>query len=289
PRGRVREGWFWGVHAVAFIVVAIVVVPLFVPYLDVRRAGFHRTLDEAASFSADWRAYLASGVPAHRWILNHLSGWAEVLFPGVIPTTATVAAVMRILWFRRGHSREDRHIVALYWIVCIAALWLSFGPQAGLYGWVYAAFPVMQWLRAPARFGVLVALCFAILTAFAVRDLRRSVRYARAIGLLVIAATGLELATPLRFPTVLPTSRIYRMLAQLPPGPVVEFPYFSRREDVFGHSSYMLRSTAHWHRLINGYSDFLPAGFLDEARTIAEFPRAEAIHLLQARGARYVV
>src|SRR5262249_19707788 len=93
----------------------------------------------------------------------------------------------------------------------------------------------------------------------------------------------------LRFPTVPPTSRIYRMLAQLPPGPVVEFPYFSRREDVFGHSSYMLRSTAHWHRLINGYSDFLPAGFLDEARTIAEFPRAEAIHLLQARGARYVV
>jgi hypothetical protein len=51
----------------------------------------------------------------------------------------------------------------------------------------------------------------------------------------------------------------------------------------------MLRSTAHWHPLINVYSDFLPAGFLDEARTIAEFPRAEAVHLLQARGVRYAV
>jgi hypothetical protein len=288
-RGRVREGWFWAVHAVAFIVVAIALTPLFISYLDVRHAGFHRTLEEAASFSADWRAYLASGVPAHRWILNHLSGWAEVLFPGVIPTTAAVAAVMRMLWFRQGHSRGDQHIAALYGIVCIAAVWLSFGPKAGLYSCVYAAFPVMQWLRAPARFGVWVALCFAMLTAFAVRDLRRSVRYPRAIGLLIIAATGCELATPLRLPGVPPTSRIYRMLAQLPPGPVVEFPYFFRREDVFGHSSYMLRSTAHWKPLINGYSDFLPPGFLDEARTIADFPGTAAVRLLQARGARYVV
>jgi hypothetical protein len=288
-RGRVREGWFWAMHALAFFVAAIALMPLFIPYLEVRHAGFRRTLEEAAIFSADWRAYLASGVPAHRWILKHLSGWAEVLFPGIIPTSATVAVVMRTLWFRNGHSREDQQIVALYGIVCIAAVWLSFGPRAMLYAWVYAVFPVMQWLRAPARFGALVALCFAILTAFAVRDLRRSVRSPRAIGLVVIVATGFELATPLWFPTVRPTSRIYRMLAQLPPGAVVEFPYFFRREDVFGHSSYMLGSTAHWHPLINGYSDFLPPGFLEEARTIAEFPGAEAVHLLQARGARYVV
>jgi hypothetical protein len=285
----VREGRFWAVHAAAFTVVAIALMPLFIPYLEVRHAGFRRALEEAAIFSADWRAYLASGVPAHRWILNHLSGWAEVLFPGIIPTVATLAAMMRILWFGKSFSREDQQIVVLYGIVCVAAVWLSFGPKAGLYGWVYAAFPVMQWLRAPARFGVWVALCFAILTAFAVRDLRRPARYPRAIGLLAIAATGFELATPLRFPAVAPTSPIYRMLARLPPGPVVEFPYFFRREDVFGHSSYMLRSTAHWKPLINGYSDFLPAGFLDEARTIAEFPGAEAVQLLQTRGARYVV
>ncbi|HJZ74940.1 MAG TPA: hypothetical protein VKE51_24565 [Vicinamibacterales bacterium] len=288
-RGRAGEGWFWAVHAVAFIVAAIALLPLFIPYFQVGRAGFRRTLEEAAIFSADWRAYLASGVPAHRWILTHLSGWAEVLFPGIIPTVATVAAAIRIVWFRNSHSPEDRQGAALYGILCVAAVWLSFGPKAGLYGWVYTAFPVMQWLRAPARFGVTVALCFAILTAFAVRDLRRSVRSPRVIGLLVIAATGVEHAAPLRFPTVPATSGIYRILAKLPPGPVVEFPYFFRRDDVFGHSSYMLRSTAHWHPLINGYSDVLPAGFLDEARTIAGFPGADAVRLLQARGARYVV
>lgn len=288
-REKLRDGWFWAMHAVACIVVAIALLPLFIPYLDVRHAGFRRTLEEAARLSADWRAYLASGVPAHRWILDLLSGWTEVLFPGVITTTATVAAVMRILWFPTGHSREDQHIVTLYGLLAVTAVWMSFGPRAGLYGWVYAVFPVMQWLRAPARFGVCVALCFAILTAFAVRDLRRSVRYGGALGLLLLVGLGVELATPLRFTTVSPPSRIYRMLAQLPPGAVVEFPYFFRREDVFGHSSYMLRSTAHWKPLINGFSDFLPAGFLDEARTIADFPGTAAVRLLQVRGARYVV
>jgi hypothetical protein len=287
--GRVRDGRFWVMHGVAFVVVGIVLMPLFMRYLEVRHAGFRRTLEDAAIFSADWRAYFASGVPAHVWILSHLSGWAEVLFPGVISTTATVATMMGTLCFRKRRSREDQHIIALYGIVSVAAVWLSFGPRAGLYGWVYAVFPAMQWLRAPSRFGVVVALGFAILTAFAVQDLRRSVRYGGVLGLLVIAVTAYELATPLRFLTVPPTAGVYRLLARLPPGPVVEFPYFSRREDVFKHSSYMLRSTAHWKPLINGYSDFLPAGFLDEARTIVEFPRAEAVHVLQARGARYAV
>ena len=81
----------------------------------------------------------------------------------------------------------------------------------------------------------------------------------------------------------------YRMLANLPPGGVVSLPFFFRPIDFHRHSIYMLYSTAHWHPIVNGYSDRIPDDFKAMVIPVSSFPAWEAFGILRQRGARYVV
>ena len=69
-------------------------------------------------------------------------------------------------------------------------------------------------------------------------------------------------------------SPVYRQLASLPHGAVVEFPYWYERSDFPRHAYYMLNSTAHWQPLVNGYSDHIPADFRRTVMPMSSFPRA---------------
>ena len=79
------------------------------------------------------------------------------------------------------------------------------------------------------------------------------------------------------------------MLRRLPPGPVIEMPYFAGDGQLHGHAQYMLNSTSHWFPLINGYSDYLPPDFLDTRSILERFPSAEAFKVLKGRQPRYAV
>ena len=66
--------------------------PFFLPYIRVQKElGFTRLLEDAAMFSADWQAWLASSAWAHRWMLPWLEHWNEVLFPGFLLTLLGLA------------------------------------------------------------------------------------------------------------------------------------------------------------------------------------------------------
>jgi hypothetical protein len=80
----------------------------------------------------------------------------------------------------------------------------------------------------------------------------------------------------------------YRALAQLPRGPLVEFPFYDRRIDFHIHTRYMLNSTMHWHPLVNGYSDHIPAEFRAVATTLSSFPSRESFQAMRERRVRYV-
>ena len=80
----------------------------------------------------------------------------------------------------------------------------------------------------------------------------------------------------------------YRVLAQLPRGPVVEFPFFDRRTDFHVHTRYMLNSTVHWQPLVNGYSDHIPGDFRAVAPTLASFPSRESFEAMRERRVRYI-
>ena len=91
-----------------------------------------------------------------------------------------------------------------------------------------------------------------------------------------------ELLAPLRFPTVRPPDDGYRLLATLPPGPLLELPVYSRQFG-FVRESYMLNSTVHWMPLVDAYSDYIPEDFTAHMDALGGFPSLDAFRVLVSR------
>jgi hypothetical protein len=284
-RGTWRHGRYWLAVSVAAAVAVGLTLPFLLPTLRVDDAGtFRRTLEESARYSADWRSWLTSSAWAHRWMLPLLKTWTDVLFPGFLTVGLAAAAVWLV--------RPRRDTLAFYVVLALLGIWVSLGPSAGLYAWLFQTVPMFSLLRAPARLGILVTLALAVLAAFLVARLAADERrFRRALAAVLPLAAAFELATmPLKQPdNSAPPNGVYRLLASQPRGAVVELPFFWRSIDFHRHAYYMLNSTYHWQPLVNGYSDFLPQDFRDEVLTIASFPTRDSFPLLQKRGTRYAV
>lgn len=299
------RGWasprYWSAIAVAVVTGGIVTGAGFLPYLEVSETHGEmvRTLDDARMYSADWRAYLASPARSHRWLLTRIEVWNEVLFPGFLMlglAALGVATGLRPPSSPGGHAAgttrtpaHQKRVIALYGTIALLAGWASLGPAGGLYTVLFETVPGFGMLRAPARLGIVAALSLAVLAGVGVTRLARG-RWTAAItaGLLVVAVAELA-AIPYphyeapRFPAA------YRMLAQLPAGPVAEFPYFNRRMEYPRHAYYMVGSTTHWRTLVNGYSDVIPQDFRAEVNDLAEFPSQLAFDILARHDTRYVL
>jgi hypothetical protein len=312
-RGRWAAWRYWALCLLAAAVAVGGTLPFLWPTLQVQETGtLARTLEESTRYSADWRAWLASSAWAHRWMLPRLGTWKEVLFPGFLTTTLAGAGLW-LTWRRsaspEAQARNDQATPApatpdatardvrlrrdtawFYALVAGLGFWITFGPGAGLYGWLYRTVPMFSLLRAPARFGILVTLALAVLAAFALAHLARR-SSTRRLPVVLAVALVLELATiPLRFPdNSAPINAAYKALAVQPRGAVVELPFFWRPLDFHRHAHYMLFSTYHWQPLVNGYSDYYPPDFRADLLAIASFPTRESFPLLQRRGVTYAV
>ena len=286
-RRRWRDREYWVAIALAAFVSVALTVPFFLPYLELQReTGFARTLDDARMYSADLGAWLASAAWAHRWWLPWIEPFNEVLFPGVLTLALGLAGV----WIAR-RDRAARELLIFYGLTAVIAVWLSFGPNAGLYTAFFHTIPVFSFLRAPARIGIVVVLCLAVFAALAVRrllaDRPRPALWTAALTLLAAAELMEAPLTALR--PVQPFPAAYQTLAIQPAGAVAEFPYFYERSDFPRHAYYMLNSTTHWMPLINGYSDHIPQEFRKTVRALSSFPTRESFRILANAGARYVV
>ena len=93
--GHWRSARYWVLSATAAVVAVAIVAPFFLPYLGVREDGFARTLEDTRLHSVRWRAYLASPILVHRWMLPLIGSWREVLFPGFLPIIFTIVAISR--------------------------------------------------------------------------------------------------------------------------------------------------------------------------------------------------
>lgn len=300
-RGLWRSPRYWLTVAVAATVSIALMSPLLSMYLSLQaEGGVQRSLADARTYASTWRDYVTSAAWAHRWMLPEVKTWVEVLFPGFLPVVLAGAGVW--LGLRRVTASEPegrdrawparREHTIFYTLVAGLAFWASFGPRAGLYAALYHTLPIFSFLRAPARFGVLVALAVAVLAALAVgRWLGRLPRTRAAIAgvtLPILVAAELT-AIPLGTFPARPVPEPYRVLARLPRGPLAEFPFYFQSVDLHHHTLYMLYSTAHWQPLINGYSDHIPSEYRRTAWDMHTFPSDEAFALLEARGARYVM
>ncbi|HEX3644603.1 MAG TPA: hypothetical protein VHT95_03300 [Vicinamibacterales bacterium] len=275
---------YWMAILIAAATAVLLVIPAFLPYLTLQRVdGFRRELKDSVQYSANWSDYLASSSYAHAWMLGHLPAWSEVSFPGFVTLIFGV-------WGAWVAARERRReLLLLYGGLTLLAFWASFGPRAILYSALYRMVPMFAWLRAPARFGLVVAFGLSVLAGIAISAwLRRSRRPALVTAALVIVAAG-ELAVPIYMPEAPPVEPVYRTLATLPRGPVIEMPFFYPEVGLFQHTKYMLASTAHWMPMVNGYSDYIPPDFYDHVMLLAPFPSRDAFKILEPNRVRYAV
>jgi hypothetical protein len=291
-----RAPRFWTSVAVAVIVASIIVLPFFLPYLELRRSGeFGRVLDEARRYSATWPSYLVSSAHAHRPLLTFARGlgWraGEVLLPGVLAILLGAAGAA-LSTRRRAEDRQhgDRETVLLYGSIGVLAFWASFGPAAGLYSLLYRAVPLFAFLRAPSRFGLLVPFVLAVFSALALSRLpvfagRKAMFAAAAVAALAVAELNI---CPFPWERALPVSPGYEVLARMPRGVVAEFPFYGERVAYPLHAQYMVLSTTHWMPMLNGYSDYIPPDFRDNALVLDSFPSTDTFAILQKYRVRYI-
>jgi hypothetical protein len=294
---------YWIAIAAGALVSIAVVTPFFLPYLTIQQeTGFARTLDDARMYAANWRSYLASSAFVHRWMLPRLQamgGWGgEVLFPGFASLMLAAVGTLSIAKRPGGGGQSsarlsrDWETAILYASIGLMAVWTSLGPDAGLYTLLYDTIPVFTFLRAPGRIGMVVMLSIAVVAGFGVRALteRRTGSAAMLLTTGIFAAALIDLAqVPFDWRPSAPFPAAYRVLAGMPRGPVVEFPFYERRIDFHLHTRYMLSSTVHWQPLVNGYSDHTPANFRTIAPRLASFPSRDAWDALRERRVRYIV
>jgi hypothetical protein len=303
---------YWLGLGTAVVVAALTVVPIAIPYASLQAEGVRSRLDieEAQSLSADHRAYMRghSGpftrlLPAawqtsiDTYVGRVGAGSAEVLFPGLVIFALAALGIVHRARAARGtehhaHSTQHRAPSTMLWFyvaLMFVAAWASLGPRGGLYVWLADVIPFMSFLRAPARFGVLVLMALAVFAGWGTAALTRNGRRAVAIAVFLLALVAVELRVywPLR--PVPPVAEAYTMLASLPRAGtiVLQFPY--RRGEWFPHVEQMFWSMWHWQPLVNGYSDYIPQDVIDLAIPVNSFPSEEAFAILKARDVKYVV
>jgi hypothetical protein len=296
PEWRSRARPVAAALALAALIAALAIGPLWLPYhRAATEQGMVRSLAAVAEFSATPKGYLAAAGTVHisTWSGRFFRDPVDSFFPGVVLIVAAVAGLA--LSFR--DAREPTHTLARRRIVMLAAIGLtgfvlSLGTQTPVYGWVYRVFPPMQGLRAAARFGMLFLLAMSALAGLGLALFRRRYAGSRFVAGLAVAAVILAnveaLRAPLEYRAFTGIPRLYTLLADEPRVVLAEVPFYPRQA-VFENAEYVLNSTAHWRPLMNGYSGYTPASYVDYASVFWYFPRDYAIEAMKRAGVTHVM
>jgi MYXO-CTERM domain-containing protein len=310
--GRWQGALFARRLLLAVLVGAVLVAPFAWPYwLVQQREGFGRNLYEASHHSASPVSYLRAP-PGN--LLYGRSGLLRAsptapppagqgpereLFPGF----ALLALAGFGFW--RARRRDSWPLALSMTSVMAAGFVLSLGPDGlrPLYATLHRFVFGFQAIRAPARFGVLVAFGLACLAALGMREIagtdaprgrptwRRGAvmltGQARAVALLCLM--GLEfLNVPL--PSVPAPPRqtpAGQWLATAPErGAVLYLPF---DDSGTGNTPAMVQSLEHGMPIVNGSSGQRPAFFVALVEVLNQFPSAESLWTLHDLDVRYVV
>ena len=188
-------------------------------------------------------------------------------------------------------------MLAFFVALGITAVLVSLGPGvagSAVEGWspfdLLQQLPGMATFRAPARFALLVSLAMAMVGACGAEVVQRrlgtvAVWLLTGILLLEVAPIWYELGRPR--PVQRP--RIYAMLLQYPPAPVVSLPAFTSPPVDWFEAEYLLLATEHWFPMVNGYSRFVPDGHRERMQRISAFPGRASVDELRRLGVPYVI
>ena len=281
--------------AFAFLMAVVAIAPLSLPYQRAaNEQGMVRSLAAVTEYSATPAGYLAASSRVHlaTWSRSFFKDPVNSFFPGFVAITLALTALLSI---RRLDAASRRRVMMLLAIVVVGFV-LSLGTHTPVYGWLYRVFPPMHGLRVAARFGNLFLLGVAGLAGFglacihrALHSRRRAASYATATAAaLVIAANVESLRAPIEYQRFTGIPPLYSLLATEPRVVLAEVPFYPRQA-TFENAEYVLNSTAHWHPLMNGYSGYTPASYVNFADAFWYFPRDYAIDAMRRAGVTHVM
>jgi hypothetical protein len=182
---------------------------------------------------------------------------------------------------------------------------VALGPEVRLFGaplfagpfaWL-REFEVFRMIRVPARASVFLTLALSILAAFGLDRVQRPAFRGLLLGLALLEAAVAPLsvvAADRCIDSKDPTPAIYAWLqAQVADEPVIELPILPNdglfQRPRFDDSVYLLRSTSHWKRLVNGYAGTEPPSYRTIRDVMKDFPSDESMAALRSLSVRYVV
>ncbi len=207
------------------------------------------------------------------------------LMPGALAAALALAAI----WLAR-RRRESWMYVAMLVVSGLLAL----GTHTIVYRVVLAVVPPLQGLRAPARFGMVMALAIAVLAAFGAAWLLDWVprrRWQHACGAACVAVLLVEYASDVRplHAWVQRPPMYARYLRAQPEGVVLDLPVPRTWALPLYDAEWSYLARFHGRALVNGYSGYYPKPYLDLLNTLVRFPNDESLDALRARDVRYVV
>ena len=270
----------------AAIVTAALCGAYAVPYLETKKDVGGRGEREIMLYSARpsnylvatpdnvvyGRAFASRGRPERR------------LFPGALVVLLAIVGL-----FTRSPSRAPTTIG--YLLAMVLAYEMSLGLSGYSYRFLFDHVPLFQGFRAVARLGIFVVFFLAVLGAFGFHALAagrspfvQRLLLASAVALLVIEYRVRPLNL-IEFPNK--PSPVHAWLAKQPRGVVAELPMPEEVPGSDPETSY--RSTFHWQPIVNGYSGFAPASYLDRIEDVRRFPDERSITRLRRDGVRYLV
>jgi len=175
----------------------------------------------------------------------------------------------------------------------------SFGPGLPGYGWLHQHLPLLAGLRNAARWGWLGLASVSMLAGFGVAWLEqawqrravllpsRSPAWVALCVVLGMAATAEAIRTPVGFTRFTGVPAIYDRLASEPRAVLIEFPFFSGRSFA-ENGPYLLNNTRSFTPLVNGYSGFQSAAYLERGKVLNTFPATAALTELKRIGVTHV-
>jgi hypothetical protein len=271
----------------AVAVTALLALPYAYAYVGARGTVGTRSIEEFRRYSATLAHYLSAPQ------MNRVYGGTAItdlvfademnLFPGAV----TVLLALTGIFGSKSRSRYP-YVVGLIFAIVMTA-----GANGMLHGWLFEYVPLFQALRSPARFGILVVLCLAVLSAYGMAALldrigssKRRIGVTAAVVMLLMT----EFASEPPIAPVATPSKVDAYLALKPPAVIVELPLMSPF-GIWGSVDwlYMYKGLPHFHKMLNGYSGYAPASFYRMRELMSGFPDDRSIAFLRRSRVDYVV
>lgn len=255
------------------------------PYSQSRQQHGPRNVSEITRYSATPSDFLR--VTPN----NRLRGGAD---SGIVPDERTLyPGTATLILAAAAFVPPVAPSAGMYLALTAFSVDAALGMNGILFPLLHHVAPALTSLRAPARFGALVLLSLSVLAGYgAAKIIAARPRAASALAIIATLACVIEFwSAPIRTRVnEEPPTEAHRMLSSMPPGTVVVEMPVPRPDALWLYeTTYVIRSTHHWQPLVNGYSGFAPAEYLQTLDHLRGFPDQRSIDRLRVLGVRFVL